>query len=308
MSSDPCSLIQIDEVTLKESVSHITPEFPYVTNLDNLHTYPESCFPWHWHNEVEFFYMRHGTLDYHLPSGVYTFREGEGGFVNSNILHMTRSKDALPCVLEEHIFLPEFIGGHPGSVLLEKYILPITCNPSFELYRFDLTKEKDRQIIPLLRQAFDLYNSKEPFYEFKIRETLTQIWMLIFEIVSGLKMPIRSAVTSERIKNMMSFIAAHYSEKITLEQIAESGFISIRECCRCFQENLGQTPFSYLSDYRLRRSCDLLLNTDLSITTISTTCGFGRSSYFGKLFREKFHCSPREFRSSGSPGISSDPD
>ena len=292
-------IIKIDEVTLKENLSDMTPEFPYVTDLDNLHAYPDSCFPWHWHNELEFFYMRQGQLDYHLPSGVYTFHEGEGGFVNANILHMTKCENALPCILEEHIFLPEFIGGHEGSLLLEKYIHPITTNSAFEMYRFDLTQEKDRQFIQLLRAAYDLYDAQESFFEFKIREKMTRIWMLVFEIVSGLQLPARSAATSERIKNMMNFIAAHYSEIISLEQIAEAGFISVRECCRCFQENLGQTPFSYLTDYRLRRACDLLTNTDLPITTICTTCGFGSSSYFGKLFRERFHCTPKEFRAAG---------
>ncbi len=45
---------------------------------------------------------------------------------------------------------------------------------------------------------------------------------------------------------MMEFIASHYQEKLTLKQIADSSFISPRECSRCFQETLGQSPFSYL--------------------------------------------------------------
>lgn len=289
-------IINVDSTTLKESVSQITPEFTYKTNIDNLHSYPEQSFPWHWHNELEFFYVRKGQLDYHLPSGTHTFHEGEGGFVNANILHMTKCENNLPCLLEEHIFLPDFIGGQEDSIFMKKYILPITTNSALELYRFDPSKERDRTIIPLLRKAFDLYYSDELFREFNIRDILTQIWKQIFINISEIKFPNQSGNTNERIKKMMAFIAANYNKKITLEQIAESGFISIRECCRCFQDSLGQTPFSYLTDYRLRCSCDLLRNTDLPITTISSSCGFGSSSYFGKLFRERFLCTPKEYR------------
>lgn len=297
------SLTSIDQTTLKEAVINVTPELPYMANHCNLHLYPESTFPWHWHNEVELFYMKNGELDYHLPSGKYTFKEGEGGFINANILHMTQCTNHLPCIQEEHIFLPEFIGGHGESILYDRYIHPITQNPALEFYRFDLTSEKDRKIIQLLKESYALYHGRRPMYEFDVRAKMTEAWKLLFEILSTFELPAKPKPGNERIKLMMSFIADCYQEKLTLEQIANAGFISIRECCRCFHDNLGETPFSYLTNYRLRRACDLLIHTDLSVTTISSTCGFGNSSYFGKIFREKFHCTPKVFRNQNRPQI-----
>jgi len=39
-----------------------------------------------------------------------------------------------------------------------------------------------------------------------------------------------------------------------------------------------------------------LIETEKSITEIASDCGFGSSSYFGKLFREHFNCSPVRYR------------
>ncbi len=286
----------INQTTLEESVKHITPEFPYMANLCDLHFCPGNTFPWHWHKEVEFFYMREGRLEYHLPSGSYTFDKGEGGFINANVPHMTRCEEKDPCVQIEHIFLPQMLGGQEHNVLMRKYINPITENPDFDLFRFDPANWEHQAIIDILRDAYDIYMEKYEGYEFDILSRMSLLWKSFFFLTEKQRQEKKTAFHSDRIKTMMEFIAAHYHEKLILKQIADSSYISVRECCRCFHETLGISPFAYLMDYRLHKSCDLLSHTSLSITEIGTACGFDSSSYFGKVFRKKFGCSPREYR------------
>ena len=45
------------------------------------------------------------------------------------------------------------------------------------------------------------------------------------------------------------------------------------------------SPLEYMREYRLRKACMELIETEKSITEIASDCGFGSSSYFGKLFR-----------------------
>lgn len=288
--------IQINQSTLEETVQHITPDFPYMANLCDLHHFPENTFPWHWHNEVEFFYMRKGRLTYVLPGGRHTFREGEGGFINANILHMTCCEPALPCIQEEHIFLPQLVGGPEHSILMRKYINPVITNPDFELFRFSPDQDEHKIIIEILKEAYDVYMEKQEGYELDILEKTARLWKYFYTLTKDRQFTKKANTHNDRIKSMMEFIAAHYDEKLTLKQIADAGFISTRECCRCFHETLGISPFAYLTDYRIRRACNLLSHTDLSITEIGIACGFESSSYFGKAFREKLDCSPKEYR------------
>lgn len=288
----------INTSTLEETLHHITPEFPYMTELCAIHNCPGGIFPWHWHREVEIFYIRSGTLDYILPSGCYTFRQGEGGFINSGILHMTCCPKNHTCTQEEHLFLPSFIGGQELSILTSRYITPILEHPSLELYRFDPTCPSHRKVINLMKTAFDCYTAALEGYEFELREYMTKIWMLLFSFTKDLQTQTQKRPRNDRIKTMMAFIASHYQEKLTLKQIADSCFISPRECSRCFQETLGQSPFSYLMDYRLHKACSLLAHTTLTVTQISTACGFASSSYFTQVFRQAFGCTPREYAKS----------
>lgn len=297
----PVSDFHINVLTLEETVDHVTPEFPYMTNLCDLHGFPENSFPWHWHNEVEFFYMRKGELDYLLPGGRYHFQEGEMAFINANVLHMTVCEEALPCVQEEHIFLPGFIGGPENSVFYENYIRPVTSQPGLEIFRFDKELPEYPELLSLFRKSFDLYTGKPLFYEFDIREHMTRIWKKLFLLLEEQHLlnpdeAVHKKDSSKRLKAMMAFISQHYPERLTLEQIAGSGFVSVRECNRCFKDSLGMSPFSYLMDYRLRKACDFLRYTDLSVTQVGLACGFAATSYFGKEFHKRLGLTPREYR------------
>lgn len=293
------SPFSIDHTTLEETVNHITSAFPYMSNIDNLHLYPERTFPWHWHNEIELFCMQDGEIDYHLPSGCYTFRKGEGAFINSNVLHMTCCSASTSCLQKEHLFTPEFIGGEKGSILMQKYVKPIVENSGLEFFHLYPHIPAHKEILDLLSQCHQLYIEQRDGYELEIHAKMTLIWKQLYQLTKDVHAE-KATITSIKVKQMMLYIANHYGEKITLKEIADAGFISIRECNRCFHETLSVTPFSYVRDYRLCKAQNLLIHTTLSITEIAATCGFSTGSYFGKLFYQKYHCSPRTYRKARS--------
>lgn len=294
----------IDHLTLEESVARVTPAFPYMANLCDIDTFLDSTCPWHWHGEVELFYIRSGTLEYHLPSGCHVFQTGEGGFVNAGVLHMTRRRGPGPCLQEEVLFHPRFLGGEEDSLITQKFVRPLVEDPGLALLRLGPDRAEHREVLDIIRRACASYLERRPDYELEAKELAARMWRLLLELPRDscrVERPDRRA-NSLRVKTMMEFIGEHYGEKLTLEQIAQAGCVSPRECGRCFQETLGMRPFQYLTDVRLRRACQLLANTGLSATEIAVSCGFGGSSYFSRAFRARFGCPPREYRS-GKKGL-----
>lgn len=102
--------------------------------------------------------------------------------------------------------------------------------------------------------------------------------------------------TDEKMKAMMCYIQEHYAETISVNQLSEMAHISKRVCFRLFREKLHMSPLEYITEYRLRKACMKLINTEDSITEIANDCGFGTGSYLGKIFREHFNCSPKQYR------------
>ena len=64
-----------------EEIEGITPEYPYVLHQTNL---AETKVPWHWHEELEFCYIKSGTVKLSTTTGSEIFHTGEAYFINTN--------------------------------------------------------------------------------------------------------------------------------------------------------------------------------------------------------------------------------
>ncbi len=289
-----CHFVNVDPETKQERMQHITPDFPYGADLCDLHIFPGNMFPWHWHRELEVFYMRKGSLTYHLPCGAVTFSQGEGGFINSNILHKTTCTPESDCIQEEQQFLPEFVG--VNSLLQRKYVQPILSSPELSFVKFDPATPEHRPLLELLCSSYRLYEEKPEGYELELPQRLLQFWRLLFELTQPLHKSGHTFADDQRIKQMLTFIAAHYAEPLQLSQIAAAAYMSPRACGRCFQSRLGTTPTAYLTDYRTQQAGQLLADTALPVGEIALQCGFCSSSHFSRVFREKTGLSPNQYR------------
>ena len=291
-----CVAMNVNPETKRETLHQISPEFPYGADICDLHLFPGNVFPWHWHRELEIFYMREGTLQYHLPSEVVTFTQGQGGFINTNILHKTSCRQTDACIQEEQLFTPEFVGGGENSAIMRKYVQPILASPEISLLKFDPENAEHRPILKHLCRCFRLFEEQADGYELEIQQQMLLFWKALYDLTRKQQTAQHAPVNDHRIKQMLNFIAEHYTQPLQLEDIAAAAFMSPRACGRCFQAQLGTTPFAYLMDYRTRRAGEMLVDTSLPVGEIAQKCGFCSSSYFGRIFREKTGLTPNQYR------------
>ena len=296
------SIKLLEEINIRdESKEELLPgmalDFPYLATRADLNRYMALGAPWHWHKAVELFYVESGCVEYTTPHGKRTFPAGSGGFVNANVLHMTCVTDGnLPNVQLLHLFDPVFLAGGHGSRIEEKYILPLTSAPDLEILSFSAEDPGQKEILEDILRAFQL-SPEEWGYEWRLREALMSIWQKILKQAGPLlgEGP-RSEGEDRLVKALMVYIHEHYQNPISIDQLAAYGHISKRSCFRLFQTNLRMTPVEYIREYRLKKACELLADTDTPITQIAYGCGFGSGSYFGKIFRLRFRCTPWEYR------------
>lgn len=272
-------------------------DFPYIVSRAELDSYIGRYVPWHWHKMVELFYMESGSLTYDTPGGTLLFPAGSGGMVNSNVLHMTRAMSQTEKTIQLlHIFDVSFLAGEPGNRIWQKYMTPVVTAPQIEIIPLFPGNEKEKKILDLIFQAFQL-SENEFGYEVRLREALTEIWLMLLELCRPIeKKRGEHNRSSEKIKMMMIYIHEHFREKIQIREIAAAAYLSERECFRVFRDCLHMTPMEYIKIYRLQAACRMLAGGQEPITVISHDCGLGSNSYFGKVFREYAHCTPSEYR------------
>ena len=65
---------------------------------------------------------------------------------------------------------------------------------------------------------------------------------------------------------------------------------------RSIRKWYATTPSQLVNQLRLGESARLITDTDMTIYRVLLACGFNNPSHFVSLFRQRFGCSPREFR------------
>lgn len=283
--------------TREELFPEYSEELRHITACADLNSYKDGFVPWHWHRELELFYVEKGMVEYCTPNGNFIFREGSGGLVNGNILHMTKFNPKNGENIQiHHLFDPVFITGERGNLIDAKYMMPFTNSTHVEIIVFSEEIEEHREVLKLLKESLRL-DEKEYGYELILRGKLSEIWLKIMQIVEKQIDKQNHFQTKDfRIKQMMMFIHEHYAEKITVKELADYTFMSERVCYRLFQENLHTTPTDYIRCYRLHMACQMLSKSNMSISEIGYACGLGSNSYFGKQFKEYMGCTPMEYR------------
>ncbi|MEJ5199580.1 MAG: DNA-binding response regulator, partial [Anaerolineae bacterium] len=97
-------------------------------------------------------------------------------------------------------------------------------------------------------------------------------------------------------RKAMAYIHEHYAEPISREDLAAHIGVSARHLTRCFHQEMGISPITYLGRYRVERAKRLLEAGDKTITEVAIATGFGSSSYFADAFRRETGMSPREYQ------------
>lgn len=101
---------------------------------------------------------------------------------------------------------------------------------------------------------------------------------------------------SDTIHRIMEFIKANHSRKLTLDEIAACVHLSPSHISGLFRKETGQTVSAYLSFVRIEKSKQLLKTSQLSISEISSACGFEEQSYFSRVFRKQTGLTPKQYR------------
>jgi len=100
----------------------------------------------------------------------------------------------------------------------------------------------------------------------------------------------------ERLRVVRDFINEHYTEPITLPQLAHLANWSVPHFSEEFRRHIGESPIDYVIRQRLLHASYLLQDVNLSVTDIANRVGYDNLYHFSKSFKRRFHLSPRNFR------------
>ena len=281
----------------REKLQGYDPGFPYTAIDCRFDGYSGPCVDWHWHATLEINVCASGVLKTSTQRGEYLVKPGDAVLVNANVLHRNEAEGGARGVrVQTHMFDRALVAA--AELPLRRYVAPVVECALLDALPLSRGEPRQRAVLEALDRAFIAADEEKDGYELEICRLLNRAWQGIYALaqpVIGARQPLPRMETA-RLKQMLGFIREHFAEDISPADIAAAAGVCERECFRCFKQELGTTPLSSLTDFRVRKAAELLRETDRSVTDIASACGFATSSYFGKVFRRRMNLSPLAYR------------
>lgn len=273
-------------------------EFPYlVLKVQGNFAFPHNpgFLVMHWHNDLQLILVDKGPVTVNIL-GHHTLKlhQGHALFINKDIAHQILPNDQAS--YHSFIFPDYFLKFYltsPAQNLINKFL----SSNNLEYLVFSNQSAWQIRILSILKELEQLENNKNtPTYSYEVLTQLCRIFLLLQKNIQPSYKAKLNQINYKRIRVFLAYIHQHYSEKISLTDLAQAAHVSKSECLRCFRSLLNTTPYNYLLDYRLNRAANLLQNSDMPVSTIAHQVGFNQASYFGVLFKKKTRLSPLKFR------------
>ena len=92
-------------------------------------------------------------------------------------------------------------------------------------------------------------------------------------------------VKAPPVRRVTEHLLGHYTEKVTLEELAAVACMNKYSLLRLFTKTEGITPYRYLETIRIGKAKELLAQ-DLEPAEVALMTGFSDQSHFSKFFKE----------------------
>ena len=298
---------------LAEQITHKTLSRPFLIHHTTVSYGMELALYLHYHNEMEFFYLEEGEVDFIIEDEPFRVKAGEAMFIPSGLIHYANnaSADNADCSFHALVFdatlLTEVLPHY-----CRHYIYPALYNARKSIMHInkdtDCHNDCNNKILELLIPIFNMDKSDIDMYELELRGRLLMIWQLMYNshFVTVHNNSVYDHIYPQ-LKNCIDYIDNNYQENIELTLLAQTAGMSQGHFCRVFKEFTGFTPFTYLNRKRILESCRFLTDSSESIAEIATKCGYNNISYYNRTFLKIMQETPSDFRkreTSGTPTTS----
>ncbi|EOS25421.1 MAG: AraC family transcriptional regulator [Lachnospiraceae bacterium] len=254
----------------------------YGENINNLH----------FHNLIEIGYCHYGAGELVIEEDQYRFGAGMVSCIPANFLHVTKSDTHVRAFWEYLYISPADILKQQGKPMQETRNIIDAVNRS----AFFIKVEENPIFVTLIRAIFEEMQNKNAYY----RECVGGLaYTLLYEIArfNG-RGNVQSCGknNSLQLENAIEYVERNYPNNFKIADLANECHMSETHFRRVFQEKMNMTPVEYVNFVRIKKACELIDKTDISMEDVAEKVGFITPSTFNRNFRRIIGTSPYQWK------------
>ena len=254
---------------------------------------------WHFHPEFQIFTVLEGTGTRFIGDHVAPFKAGEVVFTGPNLPHLWRSDpeyfegntkmitDGIVIYFHESLISEGFF--QKDEAIQLRLLLQVSSR-GVKLIGIEATEIKDKMMVLLDAKGFERI-------------------LLLLEILNDLSKSKQHQLLSsagysntlnptgsERMSKVHAYVMKHFTDKITLEEVAEVANMTPAAFSRHFKRSANKTFSNFLSEIRIGYACKLLIEKRLNSSQACFQSGFNTLSNFNRQFKLITGMSPLKYK------------
>ncbi len=251
--------------------------------------------PAHWHNAMEIIYIKKGRGQITVDLLPFAVSKGDIMLVLPGQLHSIQQVCDHSMEYENIIFELSMLMGPWDDVCTKEFFEPLTRGKiTFHNY-YPATSTQYPALAACLDAMDEICRNFSTGYQLAIKGQL-------FSFFHGLACSAASPLLPQnhkslgRLKEILKYVENSYQEKISIADAARICGFSKSHFMKFFKKNMNISFTGYLNNYRLTMAARLLTSSEDSVSSIAVETGFDNLSYFNRMFKEKYQCTPTQFR------------
>lgn len=239
----------------------------------------------HFHETYEIYYLIDGKRRYVIEDKMYDIYPGDMILIPEMVTHKVwNSPDTQADEYHARYLLTP-----------KKEDIPEIFLPCFDTHFYRLT-ENEKKVIVNCFEDLQRNQKKDEYSPYYNQANLVKILHTLAKSKASTKLNSHFTQKDIRMQEAATYIKNNCSQQITLEELATRYSFTKEYFSTIFKETTGFGFNEYLNQMRISKSMNLLTGTALTITEISTQCGFNDSNYFSAVFKKITGMPPQKFR------------
>lgn len=252
--------------------------------------------PMHWHSEFELNYVVRGRGEFVCGGEKFIGKAGDLLILQPNVLHAVCPSAEDGLLYYALVFSPAMLGAGVHDRCTAESIRPF-INGDYKIGPFISTgADNYSKLRTCAEQIFSCVREDIPQADLLLKSELLRFFWLLETDESILQRGENRVDSGESVRPALEYIMEHYSEQISVEQLASVTHLSASYFMSCFKKAVGLSSIEYLSHLRVNAACEALSSTEKKVSEIAFSCGYGNLSNFNRQFKRTMGCSPNEYR------------
>lgn len=251
--------------------------------------------PIHTHEFAEIVYILSGNAEHTVNGETYHVSPGDVIFMNYGCTHTFVSEEGFTYV--NILFLPE---GVSEDLVTHDSMLSLLLLTSFDDMRNDSSygklsfkKEERSEVEGIVLSMLREYSEKKSSWRTALGNYLSNLLILMMR---KNEIGIEKEVLLDTWCDLETYIEDNLCSDLSLSALAKKCFYNPSYFSRIFKERFGLSPSAYITDKRLERASNMLLNTDLTIDRIAYDVGFADRKSLYNAFAKRYGTTPAKYR------------